>query len=63
MSELLKTATEYYNTNLYKRMALRLDYFSIFHINNPIKDKNWKEKSNNKAKIWNAVEDYIERRI
>ena len=48
---------------LYKSVELKMDYFSFFHTNNPMKDKSWIHKPNNKQKIFNASDDYVSRRL
>lgn len=48
---------------LYKAVELKMEYFSFFNFNNPIKDKNWIHKPNNKAKIFTASDDYVEKRL
>lgn len=47
----------------YKAVMLKIDYFSIFSKNNCMKNRSWHHKPNNKAKIFNASDDYVEKRL
>lgn len=48
---------------LYKAVELKVDYFSFFHTNNPMKDKKWIHKPHNKHKIFTDSDEYVSRRL